>query len=72
MYYDNNFYSFEFIYLFLLKKLINFVGFITPVVERWLIHLKSFVAAAVIFVLHVSQINRTTAHIDVVRKSLGG
>ena len=51
LYYDNKSYSYEFIYLFLLKKLIKFVGFITPVVERWLIQLKSLVAAPVLFVL---------------------
>ena len=54
IYYDNNFYSYEFIYLFLLKNLVKFVSFINPVVERWLIHLKSLVAAPVLFVLHLS------------------
>ena len=44
-------YSYEFIYFFLFKKLIKFVGFITPVVGRWLIQLKSLVAAPVLFVL---------------------
>ena len=33
------------------KKLIKFVDFITPVVERWLIHLNRLVAASVLFVL---------------------
>ena len=54
IYYDNNFYFYEFTYLILLKKFIKFVFFITPVVERRLIHLKSLVAAPVLFVLHVS------------------
>ena len=39
---------------FFLKKLNNFVGFITPVVEKWLIHMKSSVAAPALLVLHVS------------------
>ena len=33
IYYDHSFYSYEFIYLFLLKKLIKFVGFMAPAVE---------------------------------------
>ena len=35
------------------KKCINFVGFITPAVERWLIQLKSLVAAPPLLVPHV-------------------
>ena len=54
IYYDNSFYSYKFITSFFKKKRIKFVGFITPVVERWLIHLKSLVAAPVLFVLYVS------------------
>ena len=54
IYYNNNFYSYEFIYLFLFKKRTKFVGFITPVVERRLIHLKYLVAVPILPVLHVS------------------
>ena len=38
----------------LLKNLNKFVGFITPVVEKWLIHLKSWVAAPVLLAIQVS------------------
>ena len=35
---------------FFLKKLNNFVGFITPVMEKWLIHIKNLVADAAFFI----------------------
>ena len=36
---------------FFKKKLNNFLGFITPVVEKWLIHIEGLVAAPVLLVL---------------------
>ena len=51
---DNNFYTNKFIYLFLLKKLDNFVCFITPAMEKWLIHMKRLVAAPALFFFHMS------------------
>ena len=45
--------------MFLLKKLNNSLVFVTPVVEKWLIQMKRLVA-----------VDRTTAQLEVVRKSL--
>ena len=39
---------------FFKKRLNNFVSFITPVVEKCPIHMKSLVAASALLVLHVS------------------
>ena len=50
---------------FFLRKLNNFVGFITPVVKKWLIQMISLLAARLM-------IDCTTAQIEVLRKSLGG
>ena len=50
----------------------NFVGFITPVVERQLIHINRLVADPTLLVLPRVVLDRTTAQIKVVRKSLGG
>ena len=36
---------------FFLQKLNNFVGFITPVVKRWFIHMKRLVPAPAVLVL---------------------
>ena len=38
---------------FFKKRLNNFVRFITPVVEKWPIHMKSVVATSALLVLHV-------------------
>ena len=47
-----NFYSNKLIYLLVFLKILNnFVGFVTPVVEKWLIHKKSSVAAPVVLIL---------------------
>ena len=53
----------NFICFFLLQKLNNFVGFKTPVVERWLIHMKRLVTALDFLVLSsvLFIIDRTTA-----------
>ena len=53
------------------KKCINFVGFITPAVERWLIQLKSLVAAPPLLVPHVYKNNRTLAQFEMGKKSSG-
>ena len=50
----------------------NFVGFITPVVERQLIHINRLMAGSTLLVLPRVVLDRTTAQIKVVRKSLGG
>ena len=55
-----------------LKNLNNFVGFITPVLVKWLIHMKNLVTAPALLVRHVSIIACTTVQIEVSRKSLGG
>ena len=59
-------------YLFLLKKLNNFVSFITPVVEKWHIHMKKLVATPTLLVLSLVLfiVDHVTAQIEVVRKSL--
>ena len=44
-----------------LKKLNNFTVFITPDVVKWIIHIKSLVAAPTLLVLHVSIIDCTIA-----------
>ena len=49
----NGFYSNKLIYLFLRKRN-NFVGFITPVVKKWLILMRSLVVVPAILVLQVS------------------
>ena len=67
IYFNNKFYFNKFICLFLLQELIKFVGFKTPIVERWLIFMKRLVAAPVLLVL-----SRVSFQIEVVRKSLGG
>ena len=38
---------------FFIRKLNNFVGFITPVVKKWLIHMRRLVAAPAPLVLNV-------------------
>ena len=58
---------------FFKKKLNNFVGFITPVVVKWLIHMKSLLAAAAFLVLHVfitESTTATTTQIEMAIKSL--
>ena len=47
-----NFYSNKLIYLLVFLKIRNnFVDFVTPVVEKWLIHMKSSVAAPAVLIL---------------------
>ena len=54
---------------FFFKSRNNFACFISPVVEKLLIHMKRLVAASALFVLS-RFIDHTTAQIEVVRKSL--
>ena len=75
--YDNSLYSNKLIYLFIFKKTCLFlitVGFITPVVKEWLIHIRTLVAAPALLVFHVSLIDRTMlkSTTEVLRKSLDG
>ena len=64
---------------FFFKKSNNFVGFITPVVEKWLIHMKTLVTASALLALYVSyclMVDRTLlrwskdGEMEVVSKSL--
>ena len=70
IYFDNNFHPIKFIYLFLLQNLNNFISFITPVVERWLILVKRLVDAPAFLVLScvLFMIDRTTAQVEKVKK----